>query len=68
MPPVIPTAPYSEWTVDTPLHELIYEALGAASMCWEHPERAGIFDAEQANAIGEAVMTILRAKQIGLSS
>lgn len=37
------------------LDELIFQALGAASMCWEDPGAAGIFDSERAKVIGEAV-------------
>jgi hypothetical protein len=31
----------------------VYEALGEASMCWEYPEKAGIFDSTKAKEIGE---------------
>lgn len=37
------------------LTEILYQALGAASMCWEHPDRAGIFDSTRAKMIGEAL-------------
>ena len=26
----------------------IYQDIGQASMCWEHPEKAGVFDSEKA--------------------
>lgn len=39
--------------------EAIGQALGAASMCWEHPERAGIFQSERAEQIGVALATEL---------
>ena len=32
---------------------LIFQAIGAGSMCWEHIERAGIFDSDAAKKIGE---------------
>lgn len=51
-----------DWTVDTPVHEAVFQALGAASGCWAHPELAGRFDADRANAIGEELLALLRAK------
>ncbi len=35
------------------LHEAIFTAIGAASMCWEKPEGAGEFDSTRAAVIGE---------------
>lgn len=32
---------------------LVFEALGAASMCWENPRGAGVFDVERATTIAE---------------
>jgi len=29
----------------------IHQDIGQASMCWEHPEKAGVFDAKQAGEI-----------------
>jgi hypothetical protein len=54
--------PRFDWTVDTPLNEVIGQAVGAASMCWEHPERAGVFKVEQATAIVDEVMNNLYLK------
>ncbi len=34
------------------LRTLIFQAIGEASMCWEFPEKAGIFQSEQAEQIG----------------
>lgn len=34
------------------LHEAVYQALGAASMCWEDVAKAGVFDSTQAAIIG----------------
>lgn len=34
------------------LRTLIFEALGEASMCWEFPEKAGVFQSERAEEIG----------------
>jgi hypothetical protein len=41
---------------DLTLEEILFQALGAASMCWEHPEKAGTFDSTRAKAIGEALL------------
>lgn len=51
-----------DWQLDTPVDQIIGEAIGAASMCWEHPEAAGVFESELAGALVEAVMTALRRK------
>lgn len=51
------------WKADTPIHHAVMEAMGAASMCWEHPEAAGAFDYERAKAIGDELLALLRAKQ-----
>ena len=37
----------------TYIREKIFTTIGQASMCWESIERAGIFDSNQASAIGE---------------
>lgn len=42
----------------------IYQALGAASMCWEHVEKAGVFQSDRASKIGEALLT--RLEEFGL--
>ena len=33
-------------------HDPVMMAMGEASMCWEHPERAGVFDSDRASEIG----------------
>ena len=35
------------------LHSMIYQSIGHASVCWEFPEKAGIFDTEQACSVGD---------------
>ena len=35
-------------TPDASLEQAIREAVGTASMCWEHPENAGVFDSTRA--------------------
>lgn len=39
-----------------PLVEAVFQALGAASMCWENIQAAGEFNSERATVIGQAVM------------
>jgi hypothetical protein len=39
-------------------------AFGAVSMCWEHPELAGIFDSERATAIIYELIAHLRALRL----
>ena len=55
-----------DWTFETPTEQLIAEAVGAASMCWEHPDKAGIFQEQKAKEIVKEVMAILYQKQFGL--
>lgn len=40
---------------DCGLKTFIGEAVGAASMCWETPEKAGIFDSTRASQIVDAI-------------
>jgi hypothetical protein len=39
---------------DIPVHnrERVYSDIGEASMCWEKPEKAGVFDSQKAAEIG----------------
>lgn len=37
------------------LKQFIGEAVGAASMCWETPENAGVFESDKAAVIVEAI-------------
>lgn len=32
--------------------DVVMQAIGEASMCWDHPDRAGVFDSERAAEIG----------------
>lgn len=41
---------------DLTLQEILFQALGAASMCWEAPEKAGVFDGARAQQVGEALL------------
>ncbi len=50
------------------LQKLVMEAVGAASMCWEHIDRAGVFDADKASRVGnqliEELVNMLIATQL----
>jgi len=35
------------------VEELITQAIGEASMCWEHVEKAGTFDSDRASKISQ---------------
>jgi hypothetical protein len=39
-----------------PLEEAVFLAIGRASMCWEHPEGAGVFDSTAACEVGDALL------------
>lgn len=41
---------------DKPLEQAVFETLGAVSACWEHIERAGIFDSTRAKNYGDQLM------------
>lgn len=40
--------------------ELIGQAIGAGSMCWENPAGAGVFDSTQAAEVADAAWNRLR--------
>jgi hypothetical protein len=52
------------------LESAVFQALGAASMCWENLSRTGIFQAERAREIGDALLerikedTVRRLNQV----
>jgi hypothetical protein len=39
---------------------LVCQALGAASICWERPDRAGVFDSTKARQIADQLLADLR--------
>lgn len=43
----------------------VYQALGAASMCWENMDHAGIFQSEEATAIAEGLLAFIRERSDG---
>lgn len=48
------------------VEELLGVFAGAASMCWEHPERAGRFESQEASAFVDAALE--RLIELGWSS
>lgn len=57
----LPRSPIFGWQIDTPVDQMIGEAVGAASMCW-NPKPEGVFDPERASAIVDELIAALRAK------
>lgn len=53
--PVVEKWKFEPTDPDCGLKTFIGEAVGAASMCWETPEGAGIFDSTRASAIVDAI-------------
>lgn len=43
------------------LGEVICQAIGAASICWDHPRRAGVFNSDRALAISDEVIAWIDA-------
>lgn len=54
-----PSGPLAQFDDVTTVEELIGTAIGAGSMCWEHPGGAGVFDSDRASLIVEEVVTKL---------
>ena len=48
--------------------EAVFQALGAASTCWEHMEGAGIFDDQKAIQIGEELMEWMNRPRLGYAT
>lgn len=46
------------------LESAVYQALGAASVCWENPGGAGFFDSTRAKEIGEELLAFIRANTL----
>lgn len=42
------------------LDALVFHAIGAGSACWEHLDRAGVFDSERAKQIGDELLARLQ--------
>lgn len=54
---------FPEWTTATPIDEAVGQAIGAASMCWEHVEDAGVFDSTRAKQIVDELVQYFESKQ-----
>lgn len=61
---VIPTKPepIMNFTVATELETAVFEALGAASACWDNLEGAGVFESTRCKQIGEELLEYFKAK------
>ena len=44
------------------LTSAVFQALGAASVCWDSPEAAGTFNSERARDVGNGLIEFLRAE------
>ena len=53
--------PHFVFPEGTTREEAIFQALGAASVCWENTEAAGEFKSEHAYAVGQALLAYLDA-------
>lgn len=42
------------------LESAVFQALGAASTCWDHPEGAGVFHSDEARNIGEKLLKFIK--------
>ena len=47
----------------TTLEEAVFQALGAASVCWENIDKAGVFKSERARDIGMELLEWIDAHQ-----
>jgi len=54
--------PLMKWSIDTPIHEAIREAIGAASLCWQYPKAAGMYNPEMASSIADELEELLKSK------
>jgi hypothetical protein len=57
--PQVPTGGYPE---ELTIEEWIGQAIGSASMCWEFPERAGVFDDAYAKRISDSLTDYVRGQ------
>jgi hypothetical protein len=54
----------AEVDYDELLSEVVFQALGAASACWENLSRAGIFESDRAKQIGDDLIADLKVVMI----
>ena len=46
------------------LASAVFQALGSASVCWEKPEGAGVFDSTRAREVGDALVELLGGDRV----
>lgn len=46
-----------------PLATAVFQALGAASVCWDSMEGTGVFQSERAKAIGDALLAVIKEQE-----
>lgn len=55
-----------------PLSTAVFQALGAASVCWESMDGTGVFDSTRAKEIGDALLEVImretRLPNLGLAT
>lgn len=61
-------APAMNFDADLTLDELAHQAVGAASMCWENVEGAGVFDEEQARFVANGLLVRMNSKMYDLAT
>jgi hypothetical protein len=49
-------------------HEAVFQAVGAASACWENLEGAGVFQSDRAKEIGEELMGWVNRPRLGYAT
>lgn len=51
-----------EKTPEEVLSALVFQAMGAVSMCWSHIERAGVFQSSEAVEVGKALIDEMKSR------
>ncbi len=49
---------------DDPLATAVFTCLGAASMCWETLNGAGVFQSDRARDIGDELVAFIRSRYV----
>lgn len=52
----------------TNVREAVFQAIGAASTCWENMEGTGIFDSDRAKQIGDELMEWVNRPRLGYAT
>lgn len=60
----MPSEPIFTWSEETPVPDAVFEALGAASVCWSSMRGTGEFQAARCMAIGNELIEFLHRKQV----